>query len=274
MNVLVKGESIELFDERFYSFVNEKGEEIFYPSVTTVLANYPVGYGYINWLKDVGHSAEIIAARAAEAGQVVHNACAELMKGKTINYRSFIYALELKYHGNAFTLEEWRGVLKFVDFWRGFQPEYLGTDFSVYSHAHQFAGTVDLYVKIKDEHWLIDIKFTNSIWAEHYLQVAAYATAMREAGFPVDRIGLLHLKAATRGRDKSGAKMQGAGWCLVEPSKSIEHYFDVFSHLLGMYRFENPEPKPKSESLPLEVCLVDTLPFETKNPDTNGESNA
>ena len=79
MNILIKKKSIQVFDERYYPFLreDENGNEVeyYYPSVTHILAKAPTSYGFVNWLKDVGHSAEIIAERAAEAGKVVHNAC-------------------------------------------------------------------------------------------------------------------------------------------------------------------------------------------------------
>ena len=54
---------VNILDNRFYS---RNGN--YYPSVTNILQFIPKNKYFENWLKDVGHNADIIARKAAEEG--------------------------------------------------------------------------------------------------------------------------------------------------------------------------------------------------------------
>ena len=64
---------------RFYS---RNGN--YYPSVTNILQFMPKNKYFENWLKDVGHNADIIARRAAEEGTQVHDAAERYLKGEKL----------------------------------------------------------------------------------------------------------------------------------------------------------------------------------------------
>jgi hypothetical protein len=71
----------------------------------------------------------------------------------------------------------------------------------------------------------------------------------------VTRTGILWLKSAKRGPDKSGKKIQGKGWEVYESNRSIEENWKYFQNILELYHLENPDAKPAFETLPLTIQL-------------------
>lgn len=237
---------VHFLDERFY--LHENGN--YYPSVTTILEVYPKGPQFAMWLKDVGHSAPIIAERAAESGTKVHNACEKLIAGE-----------ELTWDDHVYDFNEWNGILRFHDFATRFTPVWEASEVSTYSLEYKYAGTIDIVCKIGDERWLLDIKFGNAIYTTYFLQLAAYRYSWQETNpdYPIHKMGILHLKAATRTEGK-GKTMQGVGWKIEEPKESYERLFEIFHQTLKIYYFENPDPRPKNLILPSSIRLEGIKP--------------
>ena len=153
----------------------------------------------------------------------------EVYKGKN---RKLLEGKEISWmddFGNARYNElVWGMILKFQQFWALSKPELIFTEEFTYSDVHKYAGTADCVCKINGETWLIDFKTSNSLHKQYDLQLAAYAKSIEEAkGIKIDRTGILWLKAATRGEDKSGKKFQGKGWEL-KPIDKIEDNFELF----------------------------------------------
>ena len=234
------GQHLEFLDSRYY----QVGEDTFYPSVTTILDTYPKGPAFTNWLKDVGHSAKIIAERAAESGTKVHKAAEKLIAGE-----------ELVWDDHVYDLSEWEGVLRFVNFYTKFAPKVIASEVTTISHKHGYAGTLDLVCEIDGEVFLIDLKFGNAIYQTYYFQLAAYKQSWEEnGGQHIDKMGILHLKAQTRTEGKKGS-IQGIGWNIVQPKESYERLLEIFLKTKDIYDYENPESKPKNLVLPARVKL-------------------
>lgn len=70
---------------------------------------------------------------------------------------------------NAFL--EWENTNKVV---------YIASEKKLYSKDWNVAGTADILAKVNDKTALIDIKTSNGIWPEHYIQTAAYAKMLEE----------------------------------------------------------------------------------------------
>lgn len=230
---------INYLDERFYTLDGQT----FYPSVTTVLEAYPKGFGYIQWLKDLGSNAEEVVSRAAEVGSHVHDAIDRYLSGSKITWTDE--------SGNAhYTLEEWMMILRFVDFWTTIKPELIAHEEQVVSETMKIGGTIDLVCKIGDKIFLIDYKTTNAIYQTHYLQVSAYAMMWNEAHpeAMIDGVGIMHLKARTRGAN--GKNIQGEGWQVKESEKSYEEDYSLFEHVRAIWDKENPNYKPKNMIYP------------------------
>ena len=79
--------------------------------------------------------------------------------------------------------------------------EVIATEVPVASTLYGYAGTADLIAKFEGDVWLFDLKTSNSVHGEYFMQCAAYANADYYKGpdsklhpmIPVDRIGVIHL---------------------------------------------------------------------------------
>jgi len=239
-----EGEQINFLDSRFYK--TENGD--YYPSVTTVLGFYPKNKFFESWLKDVGHNSDIIVRRASEEGTQVHDAIERFLRGEEI-----VWVDENK-RAN-YSLEVWKMILRFSDFWNTCKPELIASEIHLLSHEHKYAGTCDLIMKIDGKVWLLDIKTSNSLHTSYNLQLSAYANAWNDL-YPeekIEKIGILWLKSSKRST-KEG-KMQGQGWEIIEPDKSIDDYFRMFLNIYEIYKLETPNDKPYFESLPTTVRI-------------------
>jgi hypothetical protein len=236
---------INVLDQRFY-----KRNDEYYPSVSSILNYFPKNQFFHSWLKDVGHNSDIIAQKAASEGTQVHNAAEAFLNGENIDW--------LDEYGNAkYNLDVWKMILKFADFWNTHKPELVATEYHLFSDKYKYAGTADLIVRFKDELWLMDIKTSNSLHTSYELQLAAYAEAWNETHDEnITKTGIIWLKAATRGADKQGKKVQGEGWQLKTFDMSIEDSMKMFVNVYEIYKLENPDAKPYTESFPTSIKLA------------------
>jgi hypothetical protein len=233
---------INVLDQRFY-----RRNEEYYPSVSSILNYFPKNQFFHSWLKDVGHNSDIIASRAAAEGTQVHNAVEAFLNGNEINWLDEFGTVQ-------YSLDVWKMILKFADFWNTHKPELIATEYHLFSDNHKYAGTADLVVKLKNKVWLMDVKTSNSLHTSYDLQLASYAKAWNEThDTPIEETGILWLKAATRGEGKGDA-IQGKGWQLKTIS-DIDRNFEMFLKIYDIYKLENPDSKPVTELLPTSVKL-------------------
>jgi hypothetical protein len=263
-----KLQQVNFLDERYYKRYPEASNEVYYPSFSYVLGIYPKGDQFIQWLKDVGNNAKIIADRAKESGSKVHHAINKIILKD--------YPTWCKPKGSEYDLDnplymehEWQGILRFIDFYDNFNPETVVSEYNVFSDILKAAGTLDYLPMIDGVRWLIDHKFSNAIYPSHFLQSVGYAESWNEM-FPdlkIDKIGILHLKAHTRGRDSKGKRIQGEGWQLIEPKhyftkiiknlniKSEQELYNILKKkllsILDIWHFEHPIVKPKNRIYPM-----------------------
>jgi hypothetical protein len=234
---------VNVLDQRFY-----KRNDRYYPSVSSILNYFPKNQFFHSWLKDVGHNSDIIASKAANEGTQVHNAIEDFLNGKEIKW--------IDSNDNVlYSLDVWKMILKFAEFWNKFKPELISAEYHLFSDTYEYAGTADIICKINDKIWLLDIKTSNSLHTSYDLQLAAYAKAWSEThNEPIEETGILWLKAATRGEDKKGEKIQGAGWQLKVIS-DIDRNFEMFLKIRDIYHLENPDAKPVTQTLPTTIKL-------------------
>ena len=234
---------INILDQRFYRRNDE-----YYPSVSSILNYFPKNQFFHSWLKDVGHNSDIIASKAASEGTQVHNAAEKFINGEEIIW------IEENGHVN-YNLDVWKMILKFTEFWNREKPELIATEYHLFSDKHKYAGTADLIVKLRGKIWLLDIKTSNSLHTSYDLQLSAYAQAWNEThDEQVTDVGIIWLKASTRGEDKKGEKIQGSGWQL-KIIDNINRNFEMFTKIQDIYNLENPDSKPYSQLLPISVKL-------------------
>lgn len=250
--IKVKGERVEFLDDRFYFIEYDLGgNPVYFPSVSTILNLYPKGPYYDEWLKSVGLNASQIAETAAESGRKVHAAVEELVRGSKPEWNG------------QYTEAEWKGIMGFVDFCKRFNPRFTASEFTIISHKHRYAGTLDLMFRMGGKLWIVDVKFTNAIRRSNWLQLAAYKKAWDEKyrKRKVDRMGILHLKAHTRTKGHKNS-IQGVGWKMEMPRDPPRKLFNIFLKVHNIYYYEYPDPRPRNQVLPgklqiPEKCLID-----------------
>ena len=228
-----KLKQINFLDRRVY----QRGEGVYYPSVTTILQYMPKNKFFEMWLKDVGHNADLIMRRAGKEGTQVHEAIETLLEGEELHW--------MDDYGNAkYNEKVWEMINKFVDFWTTCKPELISTEEFVYSDEYRYAGTADLVCKLDGEVWLIDFKTSNSLHKSYDLQLASYAKALKESkGVEIERTGILWLKSSKRGPSKQKGRIQGRGWEL-KMIDDIEENFELFQLIRKLYNLENPDTEP------------------------------
>ena len=235
---------INFLDRRVY----KRDEGKFYPSVTTILQYMPKNKFFDNWLKDVGHNADLIMRKAGKEGTQVHEAAEALVLGKEVNWMD-------DYGSAKYSQLVWEMILKFYDFWTTHKPELISAEEFVFSDEFKYAGTADLLVKMDGETWLLDIKTSNNLHRSYNLQLAAYAKAIEEAkGIKIDRTGIIWLKSSTRSASKKKGAYQGKGW-QIKIIDEIDYNFDLFKTIYKLYLLENPNTEPIYNSYPTTLKL-------------------
>ena len=239
-----KLKQINFLDRRVY----KRDEGVFYPSVTTILSHLPKGKFFEQWLKDVGHNADIVARKAAKEGTQVHEAAEQLVLGNEVAWMD-------DYGRAKYSQLVWEMILKFADFWSTHKPELISAEDFVYSDQYKYAGTADLLVKMDGETWLLDIKTSNQLTRSYNLQLAAYAKAIEEVkGIKVDRTGIIWLKAHSRKPSTKKGVYQGKGW-QVKVIDEIDYNFDLFMNVYKFYQLEHPTTEPIYQSYPTTIKL-------------------
>jgi len=235
---------INFLDRRVY----QRGEGVYYPSVTTILQYMPKNKFFELWLKDVGHNANIIMKRAGKEGTQVHEAIETLLEGEELDW--------MDDYGNAkYNETVWEMINKFVDFWKTHKPELISTEEFVYSDEHKYAGTADLICKLDGQVWLIDFKTSNSLHKSYDLQLASYAKALKECrGVEIERTGILWLKSSKRGPSNQKGRIQGTRWELKVVDE-IEENFELFKLIQRLYNLETPDTEPIYRKYPTVLKL-------------------
>ena len=235
---------INFLDRRVY----KRDEGVYYPSVTTILQYMPKNKFFDNWLKDVGHNADLIMRKAGKEGTQVHEAAEALVLGKEVNW--------MDDYGNAkYSQIVWEMILKFYDFWSTYKPKLISTEEFVFSDKFKYAGTADLLVEMDGEVWLLDLKTSNNLHRSYNLQLAAYAKAIEETkGIKIQRTGIIWLKANTRSASKKKGVYQGKGW-QIKTIDEIDYNFDLFQTIYKLYLLDNPNTEPIYKSYPTTIKL-------------------
>jgi len=261
----VIAEQINIFDERYYFVRLQKGDKIpehleylkaddgiYLPSSTHILdVAFSKGEMFNEWLKMVGHNSKVIAGIAAEKGTRGHKACELLLAGDELSFDMYVEG-EHHYLPPKYSLDEWRNILKFKEFFEQTNPTDVTSEGIVFNLEYGYAGTMDILCTINEDRWVIDLKFGNAIYESHYLQLESYARCLDEK---IDKVGVLHMNAQTRGERKGS--IQGRGWQLKEPSVDRVELFNTWKSLLQIYKFKNKGETPKSLTYPKTLKLWD-----------------
>lgn len=202
------------FDEVKHRYTLD-GENM--PSVTTILgAGFPKPYLMYWAAKMVAEAAvdeaENIARTLEVRGGDARGDLINRLKSAPWRYRDSKARKGTAVHSLAEQLVNWeeiepapelRPYLDAYLMWLDDNPsfEVIATEVPLASTMHGYAGTADLIAKFEGDVWLFDLKTSNSVHGEYFMQCAAYANADYYKGpdgklhpmIPVDCIGVIHL---------------------------------------------------------------------------------
>ena len=231
---------LNILDDRFYTLDHIS----YYPSVTTILEALPDNFGLKVWKKDLGHAADEVLKRAANEGANVHDAIQAYLQGQEVRW--------VDNNGKGYNLSEWTSICRFMEFWDIVKAKVIALEVKVLSVNLRLGGAIDLVCIINGEIWIIDYKTSNYFHDSFWLQVSAYATIWNERypDYKIQRCGILHLKAETRGPDKTGKSIQGKGWKLYPMDQPYSEEWEFFCTLRKVWDRTNPDYKPKNLKMP------------------------
>jgi hypothetical protein len=101
------------------------------------------------------------------------------------------------------------GAVAYAEWEAEAKPKYLASERKVMSREHRFVGTLDLIAELDGKRTIVDIKTSNRVYAEHWLQLAAYQIAAEEEdGVEVAQRVILHLPKVPGKKAKAHASVE------------------------------------------------------------------
>ena len=168
-------------------YKNSKGQVI--PGVTTVLKQ--LGWStraLIAWARRealAGNDPDKIRDKAADIGTLCHYMIECHCKG---------VEPDLTEYSPANIAQAENGFLAFLDWEKINKPTYLENEIQVISEEYQYGGTIDIIADLHGKKTLLDLKTSNGIYDEMYVQVSAYMTAYNEtANEPIEDACILQI---------------------------------------------------------------------------------
>jgi hypothetical protein len=238
--IIKDAERVTILDQRYYKWFDS-----YYPSVTTVLRMWSPEPHLIEWFKNNGRNADIILRESAERGTLVHNMAEKLLMGDYLAYE------------DVNDIQAWEMVLKFSEFVIENDVKPESVELQMACPTNKVGGTLDLVCIIDGVRWLIDFKTSNYLQDTYFIQGAIYKDMYeRMTGENIDKVGVLWLNAKTRGADRTGKKIQGRGWQLVESPDSQESLMEDWRHLKAIYDRRYPVPNPNEKEFPARIKLL------------------
>jgi len=160
-------------------YKNKDGKRI--PGVTTIIGSN-LGWskgGLMHWAWEQGINGldyKETRDKAADTGTIAHAMVEHEVKGEQFEWPKMGYDMggndeQIKQAQNAFTsFCEWKELVKF---------ELLFSEHTLVSEKHQYGGQIDL-AAVQSKRAIIDIKTSNSVYADHKIQIAAYGELWNE----------------------------------------------------------------------------------------------
>lgn len=224
---------ITTLDSRFY---RRNGK--YYPSITHVLSAFPKGSHFEDWLMKYGFNSKVLASKAADEGTQVHELVERYLNGEELKFLN-------EREQPIYNPEIWKMFLNFVDFWELYKPTLIEAEVHLFSDKLKIAGTCDIVCEIEGEIWILDLKTSNQITQTYEIQTSLYKECYEECfQKKVAKTGVLWVKAGSRGPDKTGKKIKGRGWELIEASRSHSKNMEIYKALRVIFDVLNPKQEP------------------------------
>ena len=186
------------------------------PGATTItgLLNKPYLIRWANQLGLEGIDSATYTDEAAKTGTLAHAMIQADLQGEELDMAQFS-PVQVDLAENAvLSWYEWK---KHHDI----QPVFCEKPFV--SDRMRYGGTVDCYCMLDGRPVLLDFKTGKAIYEEYFVQLAAYAELLREAGLPVEECRILRVgRDATEGFEERSVA-------------DTRKWYEVFKHLLDIY---------------------------------------
>lgn len=125
------------------------------------------------------------------------------------------------------------------------QVEFVGTEISVYSRKHWFAGSFDFICKINGKLLLGDFKTSKQIDDTYFAQGAGYIIAVEELDPELKFDGVVVVRSTLAKEDKVWYQKSSSGKAkkMVQPAFEVAYRYDLerekayFLSLLNIYRY-------------------------------------
>lgn len=154
---------IQTKEEHWYESKVTPG--LYYPSVTTILQEYPKGKFFEKYLSNLSgeEEAKSILEEAGKRGTRVHEASELLEEGKELRLEDY-------------SVQEWLLIKGFVDWYKENRPVTKQVEYKVVSDEMRTGGTIDRIYILDGKLTVFDLKTSKSaIHDSYWLQLAAYA---------------------------------------------------------------------------------------------------
>jgi len=231
---------VDIYNERFYP-ITIKGKVEWLRNVTTLLGIINKGYNFDEWLKNVGHNAEIITDRAGKFGTAVHTLIQRYLLKEEVSY------YDNTSFGDRVATELWERFNRWLDFWKELNSKYKveydpkNIEYITYSEKYRYAGTIDLICTVDGVKTIMDWKTGNYLGSKEKHQMVAYMNTIN-----CNKAYLVHIPSK---------KPNKKGYRPIEVNYTDE-LFQLFLSIKKVFDSENKD-LPKILTLPLSVSLAD-----------------
>jgi len=112
--------------------------------------------------------------------------------------------------------------------------QIIANEQKVYSMKYKYAGTLDLEAMVNGKRTMIDIKSSNAIYPEYFLQAVAYSNARKEEFGNKFPGGLLIVRLSKEDKEKEIRPFE----VRKVDEKEIKIYFNAFLNCLQIYKWK------------------------------------
>lgn len=210
------------FNQPHITYKNTKGEKLV--GVTTALGILAKP-ALIPWAYKRGKDGlDLYGSRdkAANVGTIVHARIMSYYQGEEIDNSNIAPDVWDATENSMRSFYEWAKP-------RNVRPAIV--EQPMVSEKYQYGGTPDIFGLMDDEPTLLDFKTGSGLYEEHFIQLAAYAHLLVEAGNEIKKIVILNIPKSSD--DSFGLKSISAD------DKSMELRFEKFRKLVEICSLDN-----------------------------------
>lgn len=254
---------VTTYDERWYAKTSEDPKTklpiyTYVPSVTWVTSKYPKGVEFFKWLAKKGwDESQAIKEQAGSKGSAIHKGAEQLLAGETVKMDAE-YTDPKTGQVRPLEVDEYYGIMTFMEWYKELcskhTVEVLASEVTVWNDEDNYAGTVDLVLKVDGKNVIVDLKSGQNTWPEHELQLSAYKRALDLAGTEIHEIAILQVGYK---RNKRGYKYT-----------PMQYKYDLYLAAKLIWENECSNVTVHQRDYPVELSLGDmpTIAMEAEVP--------